>query len=141
MLSTSPACHPWNGRAVEERTVSVSPRLGSRRRLLPLLVPALVGVAVLGAVMVASIPGGRRHRDPGTGAPRAAEAPRGDVMASTTSPDQQLPPLLPATVASPLRVLEIGDSLGIDLGDQLQTQLDATGLARTSMAAVGDSGL
>ncbi len=61
-------------------------------------------------------------------------------MTSTTSPDQPLPPLF-ATAASPLRVLEIGDSLGIDLGDQLQSQLDASGLARTSVAAVGDSGL
>jgi hypothetical protein len=44
-------------------------------------------------------------------------------------------------LASPLRVLEIGDSLGIDLGDQLQAQLDATGLARTTVASLGDSGL
>jgi hypothetical protein len=41
----------------------------------------------------------------------------------------------------PLRVLEIGDSLGIDLGDQLKSQLDATGMARTTVASVGDSGL
>jgi hypothetical protein len=38
-------------------------------------------------------------------------------------------------------VLEIGDSLGIDLGDQLHSQLDATGLATTTVAALGDTGL
>jgi hypothetical protein len=38
-------------------------------------------------------------------------------------------------------VLEIGDSLGIDFGDQLQSQLDATGIALTTMASLGDTGL
>ena len=59
---------------------------------------------------------------------------------SSTATDPGLPPLAPTT-ASPLRVLEIGDSLGIDLGDQLESQLDRSGLARTIMASVGDSGL
>jgi len=104
------------------------------------MVPTFVGIVVLGAVVVASTPAGRQHPDPSIDARHSAEAPRGDVVTSTTSPDQALPPLL-ATAASPLRVLEIGDSLGIDLGDQLQSQLDASGLGRTSMAAVGDSGL
>ena len=48
--------------------------------------------------------------------------------------------LLPST-STPLRVLEIGDSLGIDLGDQLEAQLDATAMASTVVASVGDSGL
>jgi hypothetical protein len=38
-------------------------------------------------------------------------------------------------------VLEIGDSLGIDLGDQLRSLLDAEGTVRTVVAAQGDSGL
>ena len=124
-----------------DRTVSFSTRLRSQRRRLPLLVPTFVGIVVLGAVVVGSIPGSRQHRDPNTGTRHGAEAARGGVVTSTTRPDEGLPPLLPATATSPLRVLEIGDSLGIDLGDQLQSQLDANGLARTSMAAVGDSGL
>ena len=75
----------------------------------------------------------------GVARPASAHGPH-QAATTTTDPDAGLPPLLP-TVASPLRVLEIGDSLGIDLGDQLRAQLDAAGAARTVVASVGDSGL
>ena len=59
---------------------------------------------------------------------------------STTELDRGFPPLLP-TAATPLRVLEIGDSLGIDLGDQLRSQLDSSAMASTTVASLGDTGL
>jgi peptidoglycan DL-endopeptidase LytF len=52
-----------------------------------------------------------------------------------------LPALSPPTPSAPLRVLEIGDSLGIDLGDRLEADLANSGLATTTMASQGDSGL
>lgn len=62
------------------------------------------------------------------------------MVTTTTTEGPAFAPLRPTT-ASPLRVLEIGDSLGIDLGDQLQSQFDATGLVTTTVAALGDTGL
>jgi hypothetical protein len=60
--------------------------------------------------------------------------------ATPTTSLAETAPLVPTALA-PLRVLEIGDSLGIDLGDQLQSQLDATGVVRTTVASQGDTGL
>lgn len=92
-------------------------------------------------VGVVSIPHGRRPpADAGAVVHRVAAVPGGDVVTTTTALGPVFPALQP-TAASPLRVLEIGDSLGIDLGDQLQAQLDATGLATTTVAAMGDTGL
>jgi hypothetical protein len=70
--------------------------------------------------------------------PARAIRPR-EVTTTSTSPGG-LAPLVP-TATAPLRVLEIGDSLGIDFGDQLQSQLDATGMAQTTVASLGDTGL
>ncbi len=102
-------------------------------------------MAVLGAgvivvmVVVVSTPGASPRLSDGDAAARPAMATAGDDGATTTDPDW-LPPLLPSTT-SPLRVLEIGDSLGIDLGDQLLSRLDASGTARAVVASMGDSGL
>ncbi|HEY7948484.1 MAG TPA: DUF459 domain-containing protein [Acidimicrobiales bacterium] len=103
-------------------------------------------VAVLSVVIATSIP--RNHlqslvRSAGGRAAAAAAVPTPSTTTTsttTTDPDRGMPRLLPTT-AEPLRVLEIGDSLGIDLGDQLQSQLDAAGLSSTTMASLGDTGL
>jgi hypothetical protein len=98
-------------------------------------------VLIVLVVVVVLIPSRNRpssHRDTGD-RPRAKTA--GDeARTTTTDAARRVVTLLPTT-ASPLRVLEIGDSLGIDLGDQLEAQLDATGRVRTTVASVGDSGL
>jgi hypothetical protein len=60
---------------------------------------------------------------------------------TTTNPDAGLPTLAQPTASDPLRVLEIGDSLGEDLGFQLNVQLPATGVATVAADAVGDTGL
>jgi hypothetical protein len=68
-------------------------------------------------------------------------APASDrLTVSTTRPGRSFA-VRPPTAASPLRLLEIGDSLGIDLGDQIEAQLDSSGLVRTTMASTGDTGL
>ena len=106
-------------------------------------------VVVVSVVIVTSIPANRRQPLDGSGtvhavatAPAATKAATQATTATTTTtdPDREMPFLLP-TAAEPLRVLEIGDSLGIDLGDQLQSQLDATGIVRTTVASLGDTGL
>ncbi len=115
---------------------------GPEPRLPPHLVPVAGAVVVaLAVAVVVWAPGGRPlSADLGAAARRTHASAYHANATTTAAPDPEVRPLLP-TVTSPLRVLEIGDSLGIDLGDQLQSQLDATGLARTTMASMGDSGL
>jgi hypothetical protein len=111
-----------------------------RGRLLLLVVPVFVAV-VVAVVEVGSNPDGHPLRsDPSVIARHRSEAPRRTVGTTTTGPDQRSLPLLP-TSASPLRILEIGDSLGIDLGDRFRDQIDSGGLGHTIVASVGDSGL
>jgi hypothetical protein len=126
--------------------VFARPSLSSRRRAVRLKNPSLAVIAaVVGLVtaVVALAPGGGPEPGArGTAAPVApvTAARRHGPRSATTTTAAALAVLAPTT-GSPLPVLEIGDSLGIDLGDQLQSELDATGLARTTMASVGDSGL
>ena len=60
---------------------------------------------------------------------------------TTSDPDAGLPSLGTPTASSPLRVLEVGDSLGEDLGFRLQADLPATGVATVTMDSQGDTGL
>jgi hypothetical protein len=121
------------------RTVSPAPhpaarRLPSRYRL------AAVGVAVVSAtVVVVALPGGQPQPTARIVAPPTGTAAPDRATTTTADPEPEFPALLP-TASSPLRVLEIGDSLGIDLGDQLSAQLD-TALAHTTVASLGDTGL
>src|ERR1700722_2945626 len=112
----------------------LSLRVSASWRLGIILITVVVLVVVL-------IPKGDRPSTHGNsgGRPRT-ETTREDARRTTADAARRVVALLPTTV-TPLRVLEIGDSLGIDLGDQLEAQLDATGLVRTSVASVGDSGL
>ncbi len=111
---------------------------GHRLHLVVLLLGFVTVLVVTAALWVLRVPP-RPSAGEAVARPASAHGPH-EVATTTTDPDAGLPPLLP-TVASPLRVLEIGDSLGIDLGDQLRAQLDAAGAARTVVASVGDSGL
>lgn len=110
-----------------------------RRRLAVAVLGAAVIVVVILVVVIAT-PRASPRFSGREAAARPALTTEGDDDATTTDPDRRLPPLLPSTT-SPLRVLEIGDSLGIDLGDQLLSQLDASGTVRTVVASIGDSGL
>jgi hypothetical protein len=108
--------------------------------------PLLSKMAAVAAVVVA-LAGATAVFDPGhllrtdrVPRSRADGAIRPRVAATTTTSLEEFPPLAP-TATAPLRVLEIGDSLGIDLGDQLESQLDATGMVRTTVASLGDTGL
>lgn len=111
-------------------------------------------VVVLSVVVVTSIPANRLRPVDGSGTVHAVAATQAGTHATTimstptmstptkttTDPDRGMPLLVPIA-AEPLRVLEIGDSLGIDLGDQLQAELDTTGMVHTTVAALGDTGL
>lgn len=101
----------------------------------------VVLIVVITMVGVVSGPRSGARRSAGTTtAPSTTPGTRRGPASTPTRQEEGPAPLLPTT-ATPLRVLEIGDSLGIDLGYQLQSQLDANGLARTTVASVGDSGL
>jgi uncharacterized protein len=62
-----------------------------------------------------------------TGAPGAPGAP------SAAATPAHLPPLRVGTAADPLRVLVVGDSLGLDFGDSVQNKLDAGGIIHTQV--------
>jgi hypothetical protein len=59
----------------------------------------------------------------------------------TTAPPRALPPLPVPTAANPLRVLEVGDSLGLTFGQSLASKLDATGVVQTTVDAREGTGL
>ena len=107
----------------------------------------VAATATVLAVLVLVVPG--RHPSPraggahGRGPLAGSRISRSGAPASLTigGPDAGLPPLPDPTTSSPLRVLAIGDSLGIDLGLPLKAQLDSTGIAAVTMVAKGDSGL
>lgn len=101
---------------------------------------AMVVVTVATGAVV-SIPRGRPPIAGSTTILRPTEPPTGVDAGTTSTGRATLPPGLRPTLTAPLHVLEIGDSLGIDLGDQLRSQLDAAGSALTTVASLGDSGL
>jgi hypothetical protein len=99
------------------------------------------GILAMLIAVVVLISGGRPQASDRHAVAHPTTAPtRHYAVTTTTDRERGLPALLP-TAAARLRVLEIGDSLGIDFGDQLQSQLDATGIALTTMASLGDTGL
>jgi len=102
-----------------------------------------VGILVVPLVIVATlILGANPNSSVGRIVRAESEHAGSTEVQATVVPDKdpELPPIR-ATASSPVRVLEIGDSLGIDLGVELQDQLDAGGDFRTTVASVGDSGL
>jgi hypothetical protein len=119
--------------------LSHSPGLGRRRLWLVALV--FGGALIVCAAVVASIPHSPPRVRGGDVVARSAPATtRPRVGTKATDPHHLLLPIL-STAATPLRVVEIGDSLGIDLGIQLRSLLDARATVRTLVASVGDSGL
>ena len=116
-----------------------SARPGSRWGAVALGVSAVVGLSVVTVVIVADPTRGPRPSDGAVARPTTRTMGEGSAPSSSTH-ERGPAPLVP-TRATPVRVLEIGDSLGIDLGDQLKAQLDTTAIASTTVAAVGDSGL
>jgi len=102
-------------------------------------VSVVVVLLVVAVLIVAVSKTGPRHGVAAVTRPTTRTVGDGPVPTPTVS-QPALAPLLPST-STPLRVLEIGDSLGIDLGDQLEAQLDASAVASTMVASVGDSGL
>jgi uncharacterized protein len=115
-----------------------------RRRRLVLLFGVALAILVVVAVIVLlpksnkSLAGDGNPQTTGTD---GTTKTTGATTTTTTNPDAGLPPLPTPTAAAPLRVLEVGDSLGEDLGFQLQTDLPATGVATLAMDSQGDTGL
>jgi hypothetical protein len=123
--------------------VNISTPRGRRRppfRLWVYGASAMVVVTVATGAVV-SLPRGRPPLAEGTTILRPTEPATGVDAGTSVTGRATLPPGLRPTPAAPLHVLEIGDSLGIDLGDQLRSQLEAAGSALTTVASLGDSGL
>jgi uncharacterized protein len=132
----------------EQTRAALRYQRGRRRRIVILVV---LGLAVLIAVaVVVLLPKNTKSNAASTTTtgssdrssnPTAGDSTTTPKSTTTTDPDAGLPALPQPTASDPLRVLEIGDSLGEDLGFQLSTDLPATGVATVAADAVGDTGL
>jgi hypothetical protein len=132
-----PADHPRS---------AIRHRMRRRRRLVLLFGVALAILVVVAVIVLLpqsnkSLAGDGHPQTTATDGTSGTTKTTGATTTTTTNPDAGLPPLPTPTAASPLRVLEIGDSLGEDLGFQLQTDLPATGVATLAMDSQGDTGL
>ena len=101
-----------------------------------------LALIVLVVVAVFVLMSARSHRN------STARDPNTDTVKShklvdhaTKNSDAGLPALKAPGAADPLRVLEVGDSLGEDLGFQMQNDLGATGVVTFTMDSQGDTGL
>ncbi len=115
------------------------------KKTLPAFVAALVAAAAVATAVVVVILAGAWSSSstrPKSETRPTSPAPTNASSTSTSLDlDRGLPALITPTAEAPLRVIEIGDSLGIDLGLQLRAQLDATGVVDTIVLSQGDSGL
>lgn len=75
-----------------------------------------------------------------TGRSGRAETKSTAIPTTTSAPPATAAPTTTTTTAGPLRVVEIGDSLGVDLGDAMESTWPSTSVQLT-MAARGDTGL
>ena len=84
------------------------------------------------------------HHHLGTVTPTTGGQPAGTGPSTTVSgggPSTTVPDISHPTSANPLRVLIIGDSLGIDLGGPLQNDLANTGVVQATLDARESTGL
>ncbi len=86
-----------------------------------------------GPALAAEAPGRERSHP----APRPGSLPPGATTTTTTLPALDRTP----TTAAPLRVLMVGDSIGLDLGQPLVSDLAATGVATATLDGRVDTGL
>jgi hypothetical protein len=89
----------------------------------------------------ARLPGGSEGLS--TSGPRPVTAPKvtGPSTGPSTGPTTTLPNPKKPTAANPLRVLIVGDSIGLDMGGPLQYDLAATGVVNASLDARESTGL
>jgi len=128
-----------------EHNAQVSP-IGTRRSVsLSILRPIAALSRDLGVSHLVSVADGligRNGNHPGNGQAITAPPPKrhrvGQVSTTTTPPNtvNRHP-----TAANPLRVLVLGDSLGIDLGDVLVNDLTQTGVCRATLDGQVSTGL
>jgi uncharacterized protein len=121
-------------------------RMRRKRRLALLFATALAMLVAIAVVVLLPQdkidPGaGVNPQTKATGSTAGTTKDKGSTSTTTTDPDAGLPPLPTPTAASPLRVLEVGDSLGEDLGFQMENDLQSTGVATLAMDSEGDTGL
>jgi lysophospholipase L1-like esterase len=96
---------------------------------------------------------GRSSRQPGGTIGLITSGPRPHPHTPKTKPNQAAPPGAPTTTtppppdpkhptaAAPLRVLIVGDSIGLDMGGALQSDLAATGVVTAALDARESTGL
>ncbi|MGH9045089.1 MAG: SGNH/GDSL hydrolase family protein [Acidimicrobiales bacterium] len=119
---------------------AIASPVGTRRTVsLDILGPIATLSRGLGASHVVSIADGMIGRSavPGGVADHAQRHLLPVAAPTTTSPTAPFKP----TASDPLKVLVVGDSLGIDLGDVLVNQLDQTGVAQANLDGKVSSGL
>ena len=134
-----------------QHNAKVSP-VGTRRTVsLDVLGPIAAVSRGLGLSHVVSIGDGiigRSGNQPGNGSAVLTEGPHHGSPTPTTAPKQSptatsttVPAYQSPTAAAPLRVLVVGDSLGIDLGDSLVNDLANTGVGTATLDGKESTGL
>jgi len=83
---------------------------------------------------------GPRPAPPAAGSRRGSGTAPGHVVAGPTTTTVPPNPKLP-TAANPLRVLIVGDSIGLDMGGPLQSDLAGTGIVSAALDARESTGL
>jgi hypothetical protein len=117
------------------RSELVTARILRRWRVAAVLLT--VAFALLAATWIGPDVDSSPHRP----IPAAGAMPTLISTTSTTEHHVNAPTVPTPTPASPLRILVVGDSLGIDLGESFVRILDTTGFVTTTIAARGDTGL
>jgi len=129
---------------------AVSAPIGTRRRVsMDVLRPIVRLGAALGIDRVSNLADDivGRHYHPPTPlvlvppAPVAPPVALRPAPASATPTVAAIPPLRVPTAADPLRVLVVGDSIGLSFGQSLANALDATGVVHTTVDAREGTGL
>jgi hypothetical protein len=111
------------------------------------LAAALAGLLAACGVANRATTTSRPSSDTATSSSASAPGPGGTVAAPTSTTTSVpvsgdgLPPLGPPRAAHPMTLLEIGDSLGQDLGFGLQNELGSNRFLTIVPDAVGDTGL
>jgi hypothetical protein len=142
-VESEPAATEPEKRASGPRHAAPRRSLARRRPVLTLGLAGALLVAILAAVLLPTWGTGSGKGPVPSAHEGSARAPSQKTTGHVTTTTLPPSPLTSfrASAATPLVVLDIGDSLGIDLGQQLQNNLDATGVAQVAMDSVGDSGL
>ncbi len=135
-------------------SAETAPRGARRTAAIDVLRPLARVSAALGADRVTRLADDLLHRHPAStnvtalplvpvppALPQAVSTPPAGPPSARPAPAPALPPLRIGTAADPLRVLVIGDSIGLSFGYSMANKLDAGGIVKTTIDGREGTGL